>query len=209
MRGYIAFSLLAALAYASPVPQNIDFDLVDDSPDPPRPTIAVGPTAQTVTYNLASATTFAATEALATPDSTSTADSEKRDLEKRAACATQPTGAGPVPSPDTASAFLAYPSFASIASAAPTPSGYSKTFTNLQGSSNAYGYLGYTTLSSYDTAKCAAKCNAINKCVGINICKKSKSPMLLDDALTRLSQSLKETQRLIRALAALTPLARL
>lgn len=32
-----------------------------------------------------------------------------------------------------------------------------------------YGYLGFTTLKTYDVASCAAKCNAINGCISINI----------------------------------------
>ena len=59
--------------------------------------------------------------------------------------------------------------FAAAASAAPTPSGYTNTFTNLNASSNAYGYMGFTTLSSYDSNACAAKCNAITDCIAINI----------------------------------------
>jgi len=88
------------------------------------------------------------------------------------ACATrpaQPTGAGPVPSPDTASAFLADAAISSIAVNAPTPSGYVSAFTNLQAENSAYGYMGYTLLSSYDTAACAAQCNTITGCQAINV----------------------------------------
>ena len=42
-------------------------------------------------------------------------------------------------------------------------------FTNLNVSNNAYGYMGYTSLSTYDTEKCAAKCNAINGCMSFNL----------------------------------------
>lgn len=84
-------------------------------------------------------------------------------------CQVQPTGAGPVPSPDTASAFLHDEALASSASAAPTPSGYINVFTNLQKSNSAYGYLGFTTLQSYDTQGCANKCTAMKGCQSFNI----------------------------------------
>ncbi|CAD0105748.1 unnamed protein product [Aureobasidium uvarum] len=92
-------------------------------------------------------------------------------IAKRQACTSLPTGAGPVPTPDTASAFLALSAFSSSASSAPTPSGYSNAFTNLRGSSQAYGYMGYDVLSSYDTNKCAQKCSAKSGCLAFNICK--------------------------------------
>lgn len=163
MRVSVAFlPALAAVASASPLVarQDIDFELVDSAPDPPTASIPIGATAQAVTYNLAKATASATASPLPV---------EKRNLNARNACDPQPTGSGPVPVPDTASAFLAYASFSSLASAAPTPSGYVNTFTNLQGSSGAYGYMGLTTLATYDPALCASKCNAITGCVGINI----------------------------------------
>ncbi|KAI5236656.1 hypothetical protein E4T43_08509 [Aureobasidium subglaciale] len=84
-------------------------------------------------------------------------------------CQAQPTGAGPVPSPDSASAFLLNTDLASVASSAPTPSGYNNVFTNLQKSNSAYGYLGYTTLQKYDTQLCASKCSAMKGCQSFNI----------------------------------------
>ncbi|RDW56507.1 hypothetical protein BP5796_13148 [Coleophoma crateriformis] len=167
MRAALVLQALAACAAANPLVrrQDINFNLVDDTPDPTLASIAIGPTAEVVSYNLAAATASATVNPQAAIDRAA----EKRDLSARAACDPNPTGAGFVPSPDSASAFLAAPTFAAIASAAPTPSGYTNTFTNLQGSVNAYGYLGYTTLTSYDTGKCATKCNAITGCVGINV----------------------------------------
>ncbi|RDW58609.1 hypothetical protein BP6252_13085 [Coleophoma cylindrospora] len=167
MRAALVLQALVACAAATPlVPrQDIDFNLVDDTPDPAPASIAIGPTAEVVTYNLAEATASATVDPVGAVESAAA----KRGLSGRAACDPQPTGAGFVPSPDSASAFLAAPTFAALASAAPTPSGYTNTFTNLQGSVNAYGYLGYTTLTTYDTAKCATKCNAITGCVGINV----------------------------------------
>jgi len=88
---------------------------------------------------------------------------------RQAACQPLATGAGPVPEPDTASAFLAFSSLSSAASAAPTPAGYSNVFTNLQGSSQAYGYMGYDVLSTYDSNQCAQNCNAKSGCLAFNI----------------------------------------
>ncbi|OBT98900.1 hypothetical protein VE01_02394 [Pseudogymnoascus verrucosus] len=165
MKAVVVFNALLALAAASPlVPrQDIDFELVDAAPDPTPASIAIGPTAQSATYDLT-----AATESAGVPLIVDT-PVEKRKLVGRTACSLQPAGAGPVPSPDTDSAFLAYASFASSASGAPTPPGYTNTFTNLQASVNAYGYMGYTTLNTYDTSQCAAQCSQMDSCYGFNI----------------------------------------
>jgi hypothetical protein len=84
-------------------------------------------------------------------------------------CLPEPIGAGPTPSPDTDAAFLSYATFASTASGATTPPGYTNTFTNLQASVNAYGYMGYTTIDTYDTALCATRCSGVDNCHGFNI----------------------------------------
>lgn len=135
MRSIIAASALLTLAAAAPapIPQDIDFDLAYALPNPTS-TVQIGVTAQAVTY------TPAAIFASALPQITSTVDSGDESsparLAKRTACASQPSGATGAPSysPDSPSAFLANPSFAATASAAPTPSGYSQTFQNLAGS---------------------------------------------------------------------------
>ncbi|KAI0599552.1 hypothetical protein F4775DRAFT_591339 [Biscogniauxia sp. FL1348] len=157
---------LAALARASPLVarQDIDFDLVDSAPDPSTVSIPIGPTAQSVTYNLASATAAAT----ATPLPVEAV--EKRGLvAARSACDALPVGAGPTPVPDTADAFLEYYLLSNAAINAEVPTGYEQTFSNLQASSSAYGYLGYTTLSSYDTAAAATQCDSITGCLGFNI----------------------------------------
>ncbi|KAF2164369.1 hypothetical protein M409DRAFT_25248 [Zasmidium cellare ATCC 36951] len=90
-------------------------------------------------------------------------------------CAPQPDGYGPVPTPDTASAFLAYPPFHSSAQAAPTnvPSvnntQYSQVFKDLNASVSAQSYLGLYSLQSYDVAGCAAKCDSTDLCTAFNI----------------------------------------
>ncbi|KAI7201815.1 hypothetical protein KC324_g2027 [Hortaea werneckii] len=157
---------LAGLAFAAtaPVPQDIDFDLAYQLPNPTYTT-----TMSQVTYDAATILQAAVAQitSSATEDS---AEAPSADKVKRAACASQPAGAGPMPSPDTASKFQNNPAFASAAAGASPPFGYSRTFSNLQASNNsAYGYMGYTTLQSYNPQQCASKCNAITGCVAINI----------------------------------------
>ncbi|KAI5273791.1 hypothetical protein E4T47_03005 [Aureobasidium subglaciale] len=94
-------------------------------------------------------------------------------LDKRApavsTCLAQPTGYGPIPSPDNASMFVSFAAFAAVASSAPIPSGYTNVFTNRQGSNNALGYLGFTTLKQYDPSACAKKCSSIAACQSFNL----------------------------------------
>ena len=52
---------------------------------------------------------------------------------------------------------------------AAVPMGYTQAFSDLQASSQAYGYMGYAVLTRYDSNVCAAKCNAINGCIAFNL----------------------------------------
>lgn len=104
---------------------------------------------------------------------------ESGDVSDNLSCARLPLGSGPVPNPDTAYAFLNYDVFSSAANDADEPTGYSNTFTNLQASSSAYGYLGFTTLSTYDTGLCAASCDKAEACSAFNICKCPKMCLMV------------------------------
>ncbi|KAF7197323.1 hypothetical protein HII31_01374 [Pseudocercospora fuligena] len=90
-------------------------------------------------------------------------------------CAPQPDGFGPVPTPDTASAFLVYPPFHSSAKAAPTkvPSTsntqYTQVFKDLNAAVAGNSYLALFTLKTYDVSTCAAKCDSWNLCTAFNI----------------------------------------
>jgi hypothetical protein len=86
-------------------------------------------------------------------------------------CIAQPTGISHKTDPDTDAAFLADPYYTGAALEASAPNGYSTAFVNLNASSNAYGYLGYTTLSEYDVRGCSIRCDAIAACQSFNICK--------------------------------------
>ncbi|ORY63272.1 uncharacterized protein BCR38DRAFT_344496 [Pseudomassariella vexata] len=167
MKAALSLPAFAALAMAGPlVPrQDIDFVLVEDAPDPTLVMVPVGPTAQSVTYDLAAATR----SATANPLPVEAVEKRGATLVARSPCQPQPSGSGPRVSPDTDNAFLSSTELSSIAAAAPIPTDYSRMFVNLHASSSAYGYQGFTTLESYDTNLCAAKCNDILGCFGFNI----------------------------------------
>lgn len=88
------------------------------------------------------------------------------------ACSPQPTGYGPVPTPNTDTAFASYAPFASAANDAATPSLYQRTFVNLNASEFATSgnvYMGYYELKAYDPASCTAICDSTSGCVGTNL----------------------------------------
>lgn len=165
----VVFQALVAFALAGPLEprQGIDTSLVDVVPSPTTVSIPIGPTADTTSYNMTEAT-ISATES---PLPVMTEPTTTRGIVPRqTACQPNPTGDGPVPTPDTASAFLSLEAFGTIASAAPIPSGYNETFMNLQNRSEAYGYLGFITIDSYDSAGCGVQCDTVfNGCLGFNI----------------------------------------
>ena len=87
-------------------------------------------------------------------------------------CAVQPAGLGPIPTPNTDTAFAASTVFASLANNAVTPPLYSRVFVNLNASESATStnvYLGYYELASYDPASCTALCDKTSGCVATNL----------------------------------------
>jgi hypothetical protein len=84
-------------------------------------------------------------------------------------CKPLPAGLGPVPSPDTVDEFLKMSDFETAAKNAITPTRYQNTFTNAKAANNANGYLGYTTLPTYDVDACSKKCDSIVGCQAFNI----------------------------------------
>ncbi|KAI8631642.1 hypothetical protein F5Y19DRAFT_401245 [Xylariaceae sp. FL1651] len=161
----LILNTLVCLVGASPLErrQELDFDLLDSVPDPTPASVPIGPTADTVTFDLPAVTQAAIEDPLPVEVV------GKRSLGSRSACQQQPLGAGPVPVVDTPEGFSALPDFAAAANSAAVPDGYYQTFQNLNGSNNAYGYNGYSTLKSYDTAECARRCNNIKTCSGFNL----------------------------------------
>jgi hypothetical protein len=84
-------------------------------------------------------------------------------------CKPLPAGLGPVPFPDNPKNFLEFSDFRTAAENAVTPTRYQKTFTNANAANNANGYLGYTTLATYDVDTCSKKCDSIAGCQAFNI----------------------------------------
>ncbi|KAG9604408.1 hypothetical protein KCU86_g583, partial [Aureobasidium melanogenum] len=170
----LAANLAAALPAAQP--QEIDLSMVLDTPDPTF-SQAVGVAAQTVTYNAASLIAVASAAASSVSIAVSDVLSQTTAISKRAATATtcvpQLTGASSAPTysagADNAANFLADTYYASVASAAPIPTGYNQAFMDQQASCNAFGYLGYDTFDTYDIATCTGRCTARNGCVSFNM----------------------------------------
>ncbi|KAF4551540.1 Hypothetical protein D9617_13g100410 [Elsinoe fawcettii] len=161
-------SALAALAQAAPAPapQDIEFDLVYALPNPSS-SVDLTATAQVVKYDPTSILQDALPQITQDPH---TDDGAGSTLRKRAACQKQPAGAKNAPTvADDPASFKASVDFANAANNAVTPAGYTQTFKNLKASNNAYGYMGYSTLDSYDVATCAGRCTKINGCMSFNL----------------------------------------
>lgn len=174
---YALPALAANLVAALPRPQEIDLDMVLAAPDPTF-SEEVGVVAQTVTYDTASliAEATAAVSSVSVEVSDVLSQTAVASKAKRAAattCAPQPAGATSVPTyaadADNAANFLANTYYASVASNAPVPTGYTQSFVAQQASNNAFGYLGFDTFDDYNVEKCAQRCTAKYGCVSFNI----------------------------------------
>ena len=165
MRSYALVALLAGAVIATPVPQAIDWDAVDELDPVPQPTIPIVNAAAaqtTITFSASAAASSVASAVMASPTDTSLKMVKRVD---DSSCAVQPG------SDDTAENFLSNTEFSNDAKNAPVPDGYSLVYSNQVGSSQGvYGYMGYSVLATYDTASCASQCNAIVGCSAINIC---------------------------------------
>lgn len=170
MRSFALIAGLAALAVASPMPQDMG-DLAADLPVPDIVSVPIGAAdTDSVAYDPNAAAAAAVAVVLSDPSSDSSVVT-KRSLVERAACDPQPLGSGPT-SPDVAddpTSFQNYAGFSTAATTAQTPSGYVNTFTDKKASVNACGYLTYKTYTSYDVNQAALDCNAIVGCKGFNI----------------------------------------
>ncbi|TGJ85297.1 hypothetical protein E0Z10_g3471 [Xylaria hypoxylon] len=159
---------LAALCAA----QELPWDIIDTADPPPTVTVPYGADSATiVAYQSETAIAAVVADIVSDPipqATDSVVSNEKRELAKRA-CQAQTLGSGPSPDIDTAAAFLSFSAFKDAAESATTPDGYSLNYRNLNSSSNAYGYMGFTLLESYNTESCAAKCTEINGCHSFNL----------------------------------------
>lgn len=167
MRSSAVTSLLAALAFTSAQQINIEAALAV-----PTPNLSIDPLAapSALTYDVASATSSIAAAAAAAGETPAILKRgvliERQD---NTTCTNRTGGAGPVPSPDTSSAFLSFQPFADAAKNATTPTNYTAAFTNLHASTTAKTYLGVLELSTYDVANCTASCDATSGCTAVNI----------------------------------------
>ncbi|KAI5195578.1 hypothetical protein E4T42_04679 [Aureobasidium subglaciale] len=163
------FSLVTGL----PAPQDIDLEYVAEQPDPTYTIDVIGAASQVVTYDAVSIaaeiTAGLSAVSIAVSDVATSINIAKRTA---GACASLPAGATGAPSmsSDSASAFAANPTFVAIASSASTPSGYKKTFTNSNASALSYGFLGFSSLDTYDPQTCSQSCDTTPGCMGFNIC---------------------------------------
>ncbi|KAF2705643.1 hypothetical protein K504DRAFT_460360 [Pleomassaria siparia CBS 279.74] len=163
MHSTLLISALCGLAIAAPKPQIINVPVTDNLALPG----ILGPDDGTQSsYNPTKAAAAAAAAIQTNPVSV-----DKRDvLEKRDACSAQAAGAGPVPGQGSVADYLDQTNILSTtAQGAPTPSGYTSSFTNLQGSIQQIGYLIYENLPSYDVQACADLCSNVDFCLGFNI----------------------------------------
>lgn len=182
----VVVAALVGLSSATPLQkrQDIDFDAYEAVPQLPDVAAPAGDvqaaaatyTASVVAEAAAAAATSGADETALNSGSDAYVDGvSKRSLGglyKRSACATRTPGTGPaVHSPDTASAFQAYPAFSAAATASPVPVGYNLVVSDALAAAQDPTYMTYTILSSYNVATCEAFCQANQGCNSFNICK--------------------------------------
>ncbi|KAI9861299.1 MAG: hypothetical protein M1824_002506 [Vezdaea acicularis] len=178
-------SAFAALAAAAPraAPQDLDYDAIDAMATPTATGPPVGVASDSVPVNTQSMAALASASILADPTYRI-----KRDVEKRGVndpCSPQPSSASPPSGAnDTPPDFLAEPNFASTASNAPVPAGYTNVFTNLQGSTGQDGYLGYKLLKNYDPYQCQQYCDQTTGCVAFNLYLERDPSLAPADACT-------------------------
>ncbi|TKA80898.1 hypothetical protein B0A55_01662 [Friedmanniomyces simplex] len=164
MRSYAVAALLAGAAVASPVPQGFDFnaiDALDPVATPSIPIVNAAAAQTTITFSATLAASSVSSAVLANPSDTSLKMVKRVD---DSACAVQPAA------DDTDENFSSNTAFSDAATDAVTPDGWTLAYSNQAGSSEGvYGYMGYSILDTYDTASCAAQCDAIVGCSSVNI----------------------------------------
>ena len=152
---------LADIAAAAPSPQGIEI---------PSAVLAADPVLFTPPFDVASnvpkPVATAPLEPISTPGT-----KIKRDalVERDGSCAPQPSGSGPVPTPDTPAAFESDPDLQALSANAVTPDGYAQVFQGANGSLSASNYMGLYTLDSYDVLTCASKCDQASGCEAFNL----------------------------------------
>ncbi|KAK7978785.1 hypothetical protein PG988_006275 [Apiospora saccharicola] len=173
MKRCLLVSSCVALAQAQ---SSFPWDVIDAAPPAEKDTVPIGGQPVSVPYDsddveasIVASITSSSPVATVTHSSVPAAATTLQVVRRDGACATQPAGSGPVPTPDTAASFLAFPDFANAANNAQVPRNYIQTFANLNSANNDYGFLGLINLASYDTQACATACDNTNGCSAINI----------------------------------------
>ncbi|MCJ1305500.1 hypothetical protein MMC08_008314, partial [Hypocenomyce scalaris] len=153
------------LAFTIPAPQLEDYATL---PQAESSGPAVTALSQPVTYTptrTAYETVVAATSAAA--------DSSAAKRQVNNACAPQPSSSNPPMGAqnDTPADFETDPILGDTSINAPVPNGYTQSFSNLNASVSAPGYLGLYLLDSYDPSACAAYCGGVvnGACQGFDI----------------------------------------
>jgi hypothetical protein len=172
MRSFALIAGLAALAVASPMPQDLNdaskIDLAVELPSLETVEVPIGSGSVAIPFDPAAAAAAAAQE-VADSSSDIVDLPDKRSLEQRAACDPQPAGLGPKPATDSSEAFMNFLDFSTAATTATTPSGYVQTFQDQKASLEGCGYMGYSTYATYDVLKASQDCSKITGCKGFNI----------------------------------------
>jgi hypothetical protein len=176
MRSTLLLPFVGVLVSAAPAPQDIKFDVVD--------ALLTEVASSTIDFYAAAPTIieYDPTDAAQNIKDSLQSDIEdptplgnddeltRRGLDRRGGdCSVQPAGSGPDPQDPSIQGFLNDPNYAAASLGATTPSGYNLAFQNLNASNNAYGYMGYTRLTSYDVKKCTDQCSSIVGCAAVNI----------------------------------------
>lgn len=184
---FLAIAAFAALGRAAPVDiDNFDLGALTTEPDDVFALPVVYITAEnaavvTATTLAPTATAFSdpsatavfenaaqLSSAIASPSAAASGVSKREQIPANV-CVQQPAGASGMPSDLSAGNFVTDSFYSDASINAQNPAGWVQFFRNINASSSASGYKGYTLLPSYDVQKCADKCSAISGCNAFNI----------------------------------------
>jgi len=159
-------ALMAGIALANPLPQGFNWNAIDAVPAIEKVDIPIVSASAIATVSALEPSVAASSIAAAITASPSSTNLKLKKRVNDNACAVQPS------SDDTADNFSANTDFSVAASHAVTPAGYTLAYANQAGSSQGImAYMGYSTLDSYDTIMCAARCDETRGCMSFNICE--------------------------------------
>ncbi|GAB7345790.1 hypothetical protein MBLNU457_4054t2 [Dothideomycetes sp. NU457] len=159
-----ATALLVGIASANPLPQGFDWDAIDAVPAVKSADVPIVSASAAATVSSMEPSAIASSIVAAISAKPSVSNTKLKKRVDDSGCAVQPS------SSDTAENFVANPAFGEAATSATTPAGWTETFVNQTGSSQGVmAYMGYSTLDTYDTGACAARCTNTKGCMSFNI----------------------------------------